>query len=84
MRSSRDARAARRAQATRAQRAKSTIVDALHGWLHEHVGRVSAASDLATAIRYAIRHWPGLVMFLDDGRIEIDTTWSSERSGRVF
>ena len=49
------------------------IVDALHGWLHEHVGRVSATTDLATAIRYAIRHWPGLVMFLDDGRIEMDT-----------
>ena len=49
------------------------IVDALHVWLHEHVGRVSAASDLAKAIRYAIRHWPGLVVFLDDGRVEMDT-----------
>ena len=49
------------------------IVDALHAWLHEHVGRVSAASDLAKAIRYAIRHWPGLVVFLDDGRVEMDT-----------
>jgi transposase len=49
------------------------IVDALHGWLYEHVDRVSAVSDLAKAIRYAIRHWPGLVMFLDDGRIEMDT-----------
>jgi len=49
------------------------IVDALHAWLQDHVGRVSAASDLAKAIRYAIRHWPGLVVFLDDGRVEIDT-----------
>ena len=24
-------------------------------------------------MRYAIRHWPGLVAFLDDGRIEMDT-----------
>ena len=24
-------------------------------------------------MRYAIRHWPGLVVFLDDGRIEMDT-----------
>jgi transposase len=45
----------------------------LHVWLQDHVARVSAVSDLAKAIRYAIRHWPGLVMFLDDGRIEVDT-----------
>jgi len=49
------------------------IVAALHIWLQDHVGRVFAASDLAKAIRYALRHWPGLIMFLDDGRIEMDT-----------
>ena len=49
------------------------IVEALHAWLQDHVGRVSAVSDLAKAMRYAIRHWPGLVVFLDDGRIEMDT-----------
>jgi hypothetical protein len=49
------------------------IVEALYAWLHDHSGRVSAASDLARAIRYAIRHWAGLVMFLDDGRVEMDT-----------
>jgi len=49
------------------------IVEALHVWLHDQVGRVSAVSDLAKAMRYALRHWPGLVMFLDDGRVEMDT-----------
>ncbi len=49
------------------------IVDALHVWLHDHLGRLSAASELAKAIRYAIRHWDGLVVFLDDGRVEMDT-----------
>ena len=49
------------------------IVDALHAWLLQQVERVSAVSDLAKAMRYAIRHWPGLVAFLDDGRIEMDT-----------
>ncbi|HYZ42225.1 MAG TPA: IS66 family transposase [Stellaceae bacterium] len=48
-------------------------VDALHAWLQEQVPRVSAVSELAKAMRYAIRHWPGLVAFLDDGRIEPDT-----------
>ena len=49
------------------------IVEALHEWLHAHIGRVSGTSDLAKAMRYAIRHWPGLVAFLDDGRIEMDS-----------
>ena len=49
------------------------IVEALHAWLQEHVGRVSATSDLAEAIRYALRHWTGLTAYLDDGRIEMDT-----------
>ena len=49
------------------------VVEALHDWLQEQVKRVSGASDLAKAMRYAIRHWPGLVVFLDDGRVEMDT-----------
>jgi transposase len=49
------------------------IVEALHVWLQDHLGRVSAVSDLAKAIRYALRHWPGLIRFLDDGRVEMDT-----------
>ena len=49
------------------------IVEALHAWLQDHVGRVSTVSDLAKAMRYAIRHWPGLTVFLEDGRVEMDT-----------
>jgi len=49
------------------------IVEALHAWLQDHVERVSATSELAKAIRYALRHWPGLVVFLEDGRVEMDT-----------
>ena len=49
------------------------IVEALHTWLQDHVGRVSTVSDLAKAMRYAIRHWQGLTVFLEDGRIEMDT-----------
>jgi transposase len=57
------------------------IVEALHDWLHAHLDRVSGTSDLAKAMRYAIRHWPGLIAFLDDGRIEMDTN-TVERSIR--
>ncbi len=48
-------------------------MDALHAWLTVQLGRVSGKSGLAEAIRYALRHWQGLVLFLDDGRLELDT-----------
>jgi transposase len=48
------------------------LVDALHAWLTAQLGRVSGRSTLAEAIRYALRHWQGLVLFLEDGRIELD------------
>jgi transposase len=49
------------------------IVEALHAWLTIQLGRVSGRSTLAGAIRYALRHWQGLVLFLEDGRLELDT-----------
>src|SRR5689334_5201172 len=49
------------------------IVDALHAWLTVQLARVSGKSGLAEAIRYALRHWQGLVLFLEDGRLELDT-----------
>src|SRR5215218_569955 len=59
-------------RALRQERSKP-IVDALHAWLTAQLGRVSGKSTLAEAIRYALRHWQGLVLFLEDGRIELDT-----------
>jgi len=59
-------------QQVRQQRSR-LIVEALHDWLHVHIDKVSGASDLAKAMRYALRHWTGLVAFLDDGRIEMDS-----------
>src|SRR5215212_9334807 len=58
-------------RAVRQERSKP-IVEALHAWLTVQLGRVSGRSNLAEAIRYALRHWPGLVLFLEDGRIELD------------
>jgi transposase len=49
------------------------IVEALHAWLQEQLPRLSGSSPLAAAMRYALRHWSGLILFLDDGRIELDT-----------
>src|SRR3954463_218910 len=65
-------RSAEERRATRQERSKP-LVDALHAWLTAQLGRVSGKSGLAEAIRYALRHWPGLVLFLEDGRLELDT-----------
>jgi hypothetical protein len=59
-------------RAVRQERSKP-IVEALHAWLTIQLGRVSGRSTLAEALRYALRHWTGLVLFLEDGRLELDT-----------
>ena len=49
------------------------LVEALKTWLEAELARISAKSTLADAIRYALRHWQGLGLFLEDGRVEDDT-----------
>ena len=49
------------------------MVEAMKTWLDGELARLSAKSALAEAIRYALRHWKGLGVFLDDGRVEIDS-----------
>ena len=63
--------AAEHRRAVRTARSRP-IVEALHVWLQQQVPRLPGGSDLARAMRYALRHWEGLSAFLDDGRIEMD------------
>jgi transposase len=49
------------------------LVLAFRDWLEQSLAKVSARSPIADAIRYGLNHWDGLVRFLDDGRIELDT-----------
>lgn len=49
------------------------LVEAFKPWLERELARVSGKSIIANAIRYGLRHWEGLLRFLDDGRIELDT-----------
>jgi transposase len=49
------------------------IINALRPWLEAQLTTVSGKSTIAEAIRYALSRWDGLVRFLDDGRIEIDS-----------
>ena len=67
-------------RAVRQERSKP-LVEVLHSWLAAQLERVSGKSALAEAIRYAMRHWTGLVLFLEDGRLELDTN-SIERAIR--
>jgi hypothetical protein len=59
-------------RAFRQERSKP-LVEGLHAWLTTQLARVSGKSALAEAIRYALRHWQGLGLFLDDARLELDT-----------
>jgi len=64
----------------RQQRAAPLLAE-LHAWLSATLRRVSAKSELAGAIKYALVRWTALTRYRDDGRIEIDNN-SAERSIR--
>jgi transposase len=64
--------AAEERQRVRQQQSRP-LVETMHAWLNETLGRISGRSALAQAIRYALNHWEGLILFLDDGRLELDT-----------
>jgi transposase len=49
------------------------IVEAMKPWLEAKLATISGKSTLAVAIRYALSRWEGLVRFLDDGRLDIDS-----------
>ena len=57
------------------------LMAALKALLETRLAQVSTQSSLAKAIRYALGHWTGLIRFLEDGRIEVDTN-TVERSMR--
>jgi transposase len=55
------------------QRRTKPLIEALRLWLEAKLASVSGKSTIAEAIRYALSRWDGLIRFLDDGRIEIDS-----------
>jgi transposase len=59
-------------RAARQQKSKP-LTEALRAWLEKTLTQVAGGSSIAQAIRYALNRWDGLVRFLDDGRIEIDS-----------
>ncbi|WP_430648892.1 IS66 family transposase, partial [Bradyrhizobium pachyrhizi] len=46
------------------------LAAALKQWFEATLDHLAHKSDTAKALRYALRHWDGLTLYLDDGRIE--------------
>ncbi|WP_245155809.1 IS66 family transposase, partial [Paracoccus ravus] len=49
------------------------IIAALKPWLEAKLSHIPQKSQLAEDIRYTLAHWSGLIRFLDDGTLELDT-----------
>lgn len=49
------------------------IIAALKPWLGTQLSRIPQKCLLAEDIRYTLARWPGLIRFLDDGTLELDT-----------
>jgi transposase len=59
-------------RAIRQERSRPTL-DELEPWLRAKLALISQKTKLAQAIRYALSRWNGLIRFLGDGRVEIDS-----------
>ncbi len=58
------------------------LLESLHQWLQASLAQLSAKSETASAIRYALVRWSALTRFCDDGRLEIDNN-AAERALRA-
>ena len=56
---------------TRQERSKP-LIDAFALWLARNRARVSAKSPTGEALKYIAKYWDGLILFLNDDRIELD------------
>jgi hypothetical protein len=57
------------------------LLDDLERWLRATLDTLSRESDTAAAILYALKLWPALLRYCDDGAIEIDNS-AAERALR--
>ncbi|SDB75024.1 IS66 C-terminal element [Belnapia rosea] len=58
---------------TARQEKSHPLVEDLLAWLSAQLARLPGSSPTAEAIRYALNHREGLMRFLNDGRVELDT-----------
>jgi transposase len=58
------------------------LLDSLLAWLKATVSKMSRKSDVALAIQYALGRWDALMLFCEDGRVEMDNN-AAERALRA-
>jgi transposase len=58
--------------AARQERSKP-IIKQMEIWLKDSRANVSAKSPIGEALKYIAKYWGGLIEFLDDGRVELDS-----------
>lgn len=63
------------------QEKSKPLIEAFKIWLDKVRATVSAKSPTGAALKYIARYWDGLILFLNDGRIEMDSN-SVERTIR--
>lgn len=61
------------ARVARRQAETLPLLEAFKPWLLDRLAEISAKSTLAKAIRYMLGHWAGQCVFLNDGRVEVDS-----------
>lgn len=55
------------------QECSKPLIEEFKNWLSQQRTRVSAKSPLGEAFKYIAKFWSGLTLFLEDGRIELDS-----------
>lgn len=58
------------------------LLESLHEWLKQTLGKLSKKSELAKAISYVLTRWLALTRYRDDGGVEIDNN-AAERALRA-
>ena len=60
------------------QEKSKPLMDKFKTWLDETYPTVLPQSSLGKAMQYCLNRWPGLIRFLDDGRLEIDNNLTEQ------
>src|SRR5580658_6805353 len=58
------------------------LLESMHAWLKATMAKLSRKSDVAVAIHYALERWAALLLFSEDGRVEMDNN-AAERALRA-
>jgi len=69
------------ARRTVRQEQTAPLLEDMAQWLRQEMNRTSYKSPIGKALAYVIKHWDGLTLFLEDGRVELDNN-TVERSIR--